>query len=71
MYAVRRNAPMHYVVRAGLPSEGPTTANNGAGAFRYVLAFGDGETPPRGYSTLNPASVLVVDRNLEVTTHAL
>jgi glutamine amidotransferase len=70
MYAVRRNAPVYYVERNGLPSDLPTP-REGAGAFRYVLVFSDGSDAPPAYSALAPASVLVIDRNLDVTTHAL
>ncbi len=69
LYAVRRDAPLHYVQRAGLPSDGPGGAE--AGALRYVLAFSDGESAPPGYESVPSRSVLVVDRNLEVSIHPL
>lgn len=69
LYAVRRNAPLFYVQRVGLPSEGPT--DDGPGAFRYVLVFSDGESTPADYTAVEPSSVLVVDRNLQVATHRL
>ncbi len=69
LYAVRRNAPLHYVQRTGMPSDGPGASD--AGALRYVLAFSDGEATPPGYASAEPSSVVVIDRNLDVTTHAL
>jgi glutamine amidotransferase len=69
MYAVRRNEAVHYVERVGLPSEGP--AASAAGAFRYVLVFSDGDATPAGYTTVERSSVLVIDRNLGVSTHPL
>ena len=68
MFAVCRNAPLHVVERAGLPSDGPSAE---AGAFRYVLVFSNGEKTPPGYSTVKPSSVLVIDRNLNMSTHPL
>jgi hypothetical protein len=70
MYAVRRNAPMHYVQRVGLPSDGPSTSD-GPGAFRYVLLVSDGDDAPSAYTTVPASSVLVVDRNLDLSTHPL
>ncbi|GAB5544848.1 MAG: class II glutamine amidotransferase [Sandaracinaceae bacterium] len=69
MYALRRGRPLFYVERTGLPGEGPTT--KGAGAFRYVLVFSDGETAPAGYTTVENDSFLIVDRNLSVSTQTL
>ncbi|HEY8427478.1 MAG TPA: class II glutamine amidotransferase [Sandaracinaceae bacterium] len=69
LYAVRRDTPLFWVRRTGLPSDG--AARTDAGAFRYVLAVSDGEATPRGYEAVAPRSVLVVDRNLEVATHEL
>jgi glutamine amidotransferase len=69
MYALRRDTPLYYVERTGLPGEGPAT--KGAGAFRYVLVFSDGDEAPPGYSTVDARSVLVVDRNLGVSVHGL
>ncbi|HJL14336.1 MAG TPA: class II glutamine amidotransferase [Sandaracinaceae bacterium LLY-WYZ-13_1] len=69
MYALRRDAPLFYAERSGLPGDGPTT--KGAGAFRYVLVFSDGEATPPGYEAVEEGSILVVDRNLSVSTHSL
>ncbi len=69
-YAVRRDAPMHYVQRMGLPSEGPA-AQSGPGAFRYALVVSDGDSTVPGYTAMPSRSVLVVDRNLELVTHEL
>lgn len=69
MYAVRRGAPLHVAERAGLPSDGPSASE--PGAFRYVMVFSDGEKAPPGYSAVEPGSVLVIDRNLNVSTHRL
>jgi predicted glutamine amidotransferase len=74
MYAVRRNEPLHFVERSGLPSD-PEHARpdrpHGAGTFRYVLVFSDGAKAPAGYSALEPGSVLVIDRALTVSSHKL
>lgn len=61
MYAVRRNAPLFFVQRA----------DKGAGAFRYVLVFSDGEDAPVGFQALDESSILIIDRNLDVTTQKL
>lgn len=69
MYALRRNSPVFYVERNGLPGDGHTA--KGGGSFRYVLIVSDGEVAPTGYETLPEGSVLVVDRNLSVGLHNL
>lgn len=68
MYALRRGAPMHFVERSN-NTDTPSTSE--PGAFRYVLVFSDGERTPPTYSTLEPNSVLVIDRNLNVATQQL
>ncbi|MFK7987007.1 MAG: class II glutamine amidotransferase, partial [Sandaracinaceae bacterium] len=65
LYAVRRGAPLYYVSRSSLPSEGPDPKG---GAVRYVLVVSEPETVPPDYLEVPPATVLVVDRNLSVTT---
>ncbi|MGF1467029.1 MAG: class II glutamine amidotransferase [Sandaracinaceae bacterium] len=65
LYALRRDLPIYYVQRTGLPSEG-RIHKEGAGALRYVLLFSDGEVGPVGYDELPPRSVLTVDRDLGV-----
>lgn len=69
MFALRRGSPLYYAERTGLPGDGPTA--KGAGAFRYVLVFSDGEEVPIGYEAIEDAAVLVVDRTLGVSTHRL
>jgi glutamine amidotransferase len=69
MYTVSRDAPVYYAERAGLPSTAPVA--EGAGAFRYVLVTSDGPDVPVGFEQLPKRSVLVIDRNLEVSTHEL
>lgn len=70
LYAVRRNAPLSYVRRVGLPSEG-SGAQEGPGAFRYVLVASDGEVTPTDHESVPERSVLVVDRNLQHAVHPL
>lgn len=70
MYALRRSAPLYYVERTGLPSADRSPAK-GAGAVRYVLVFSDGADAPAGYEAVSDSTLLVIDRNLLVTTSAL
>ena len=69
MYTVSRKGPVYYAERAGLPSMTP--AGEGAGAFRYVLVTSNGKDAPIGFEKLPENSVLVIDRNLAVSTHEL
>lgn len=69
MFAMRRDEPLFWVERHGLPSEGPS--RTGEGSFRYVLVFSNGEEAPQGYSLVPSQSVLVVDRSLATHVHRL
>ncbi|MCA9605589.1 MAG: class II glutamine amidotransferase [Myxococcales bacterium] len=63
LYALRRGGHMYYAQRSSTPP--------GGGALRYVLLCSDGETVPTGFTELEASSILVVDRNLDVTIQAL
>lgn len=64
LYALRRGGHMYYAQRTSTPTKG-------GGAFRYVLLCSDGEKVPTGFSELEASSILMVDRNLDVTIQAL
>ena len=63
MIALRRNAPLYYVERSGLPSD---AAASQGGSIRYVLLASDGAVTPSGYAAVPPRSALVIDRQLSV-----
>jgi predicted glutamine amidotransferase len=73
MYALRRGSPMMYVERRGLhtSTDGASTDTKDASVLRYVLVVSDGPETPREYQAMEDAQVLVIDRNLAVTSHAL
>lgn len=74
LYALRRGPPLVYVARQGL--SGPVDASlpdkpSAPSVLRYVLVVSGGETTPSGYSVVEDGSVIVVDRDLRVTAHAV
>ncbi len=68
-FALRRGGHLFYVQRNALPSASEPA--KGAGAFRYVLLCSNGDRVPAGWAELEASSILVVDRNLDVTIQAL
>jgi glutamine amidotransferase len=73
MYALRDGAPMTYVERQGLhdPPEDYKTPPSGSTPLRYVMIVSGDEERPIDYQTVPERSVVVVDRNLDVTVHEL
>lgn len=71
MFALRRGSPMMYVERRGLHETNGVAASKDASATRYVLAVSDGPEVPPDYQPVDDGEVVVVDRNLTVTTHHL
>jgi len=70
LFALRRGTQLFYVQRNALPSQ--SVPVKGAGAFRYVLlSSNQADELPRGWAELENSSILVVDRNLDVTIQAL
>jgi len=64
LYALRRGGPVFWAQRA-------ITSPKGGGTFRYVLVCSDGEDVPVDYQPLEADSILMVDRDLDVTIQAL
>jgi glutamine amidotransferase len=75
LYALRRGKPMAYVARQGLHDARDTAdsarAEAEAAALRYVMVLSDGPAVAPGWQPLPEGHVLVVDRDLRTSTHAL
>ncbi len=73
MVAFRDGAPMAYVERQGLhdPPEDYAPPPTGSTQLRYVLVVSGGGEHPPGYTELPERGFAVIDRNLNVTVHAL
>lgn len=73
MYALRHGAPMIYVERQGLhdPPEDHAPPPPGSTQLRYVMVVSGIEEDPVGYETVPERAVAVIDRELDVTVHAL
>ncbi len=67
MYALRRGAPMVWVERQGLHD--PLEERHGNVELRYLLVVSNGAAVPPGYRPVDDASLLVIDRNLDVSVH--
>lgn len=73
MYALRYGAPMAYVERHGLhdPPEDYTPPPTGSTPLRYAMLVSGVEEPAVGWESIPDRSVAVIERNLNVTVHAL
>ncbi len=70
MYAVRRGAPMAFVARRGLhdPPEDLPATRSGPSTLRYVMIVGEPAASAPGWQSIGDATIVVVDRNLDVRT---
>jgi len=73
MYALRHGAPMVYVERQGLhdPPDDYTPPPTGSTTLRYVMLVSGIDASPVGYKTVPERSVAFINRDLDVTVHAL
>ena len=75
LYALRRGKPFAFVERHGLhDTRAPAVsarAEADAAALRYVMVLSDGAEPVPGWRNLEEGQVLVVDRDLKTSIHAL
>lgn len=75
LYAMRRGKPLSFVERHGLHDTrspaGSARAEAEAAALRYVMVLSDGPTLAPGWRDVEEAHVLVVDRDLQTSIHAL
>ena len=72
IYAIRRGHPMKYVERTGIhdPADGEVVEPRRV-SVRYVLMVSDGPEVPHPYVDVPDESIVLVDRDLSVTVHAL
>ena len=75
LYALRRGKPLAYVDRHGLHDSvgraDSARAEAEAAALHYVMVLSDGPTLAPGWRAIEEGHVLVVDRDLRTSTHAL
>lgn len=74
MLAMRRGAPMVWVERRGLHDPPPEVAPSKAGTpslLRYVMVVSDASETPPDYEVMPESSLLVINRKLDIETHAL